>query len=184
MTNNDLAKIRRRVHLVLAAAILASVSANILAAEPSWTARSVAAWPPIALLFVVDVLGRAPTADGWAGRIAVVGAGLVAFVAGLASFTHVRTVALMVGESEPVAWVLPLSVDGLAVVCSVALVEINRRLNTATPMTAAADALNLNAERLGPTAVTPVERVDVPATSTDGHRPIMLLNSSPPTSGS
>ena len=125
--------LERRVHLVLAVALLASVAANVLAAQPSWIARGVAAWPPLALLFVVDVLGRAPVASGWLGRASVAGAAGVASVAALASFTHVRHVALAVGESNLVAWVLPISVDGLAVVCSVALVEINRHKRLPPP---------------------------------------------------
>ncbi|MGH1488199.1 MAG: DUF2637 domain-containing protein [Acidimicrobiales bacterium] len=188
MTDEALHSIRRRVHLALAAALLASVAANVLAAEPTVTARAVAAWPPVALMLVVDVLGRAPTARGWTGRVAVAAAGLVALVAGLASFSHVRAVALEVGESELVAWVLPLSVDGLAVVCSVALVEINRRLNATSIDDAAADAWTAIAEHLEPTVVTPVERTpkdrstEPAGPSTNGHRPLVLFNSSPPDS--
>jgi len=136
----ELHALKRRVHLVLAIALAASVAANVLAAEPTVVARSVAAWPPIALLLVVDVLGRVPVASGWTGRVAAGSAGLVALVAGIASFSHVRHVALEVGESELVAWILPLSVDGLAVVCSVALVEINYRLQPTTPTAPVADA--------------------------------------------
>ena len=46
---------------------------------------------------------------------------MVAAVAGVASFHHMHTVALTVGESQLVAWLFPFSVDGLAVVASVAL---------------------------------------------------------------
>lgn len=187
MTNNpELLLLRRRVHAVLAVALLASVAANVLAAEPTVVARAVAAWPPVALLLVVDVLGRAPIADGWTGRIAVAAAGLVASVAALASFAHVRHVALMVGESELVAWVLPLSVDGLAVVSSVALVEINRRLKTPTPEQDVEAALNAVAEHLEPTRITPAPRPATPVSSAslNGHRPLVLFDtSSPPTSG-
>ena len=181
MTNDDLAKIRRRVHAALGAALLASVAANVMAAEPTIAARAVAAWPPVALMLVVDVLGRAPTAKGWTGRASVASAGLVALVAGLASFSHVRAVALTVGESELVAWVLPLSVDGLAVVCSVALVEINHRLNTTTsPEVAAADALDAIAAHLEPTEITPIGRqpIEPAATEADGPRPLVLFNNS------
>ncbi|MGH1505077.1 MAG: DUF2637 domain-containing protein [Acidimicrobiales bacterium] len=131
MGTDELHKIRLRVHLVLGVALLASVAANVLAAEPTAVARCVAAWPPVALLLVVDVLGRVPLASGWGGRLAAGAAGLVALVAAVASFSHVRHVALEVGESQLVAWILPLSVDGLAVVCSVGLVEINQRLRPA-----------------------------------------------------
>ena len=90
----------------------------------------------------------------------------------------------MVGESELVAWVLPLSVDGLAVVCSVALVEINRRLRTTSPAAAASDALNAIAEHLEPTIVTPIARTTSHEPSgLYGHRPLDLFDSSTPTSG-
>lgn len=118
--------LRRRVQAALLAAVAASVAANILAAEPTTVARAVAAWPPIALLLTIDVLGRVPKASGPIGWATTIATGLVASVAGLASFAHVRHVALEVGESELVAWVLPLSIDGLAVVCSIALVELNQ----------------------------------------------------------
>lgn len=142
MTDQDLHHLRRRVHAVLAAALLASVAANVLAAEPTVIARCVAAWPPIALLLVVDVLGRVPSNPGVGGRLSSVAAGLVALVAAIASFSHVRHVALEVGESELVAWILPLSVDGLAVVCSVALVEINRRLQPNDPVAVPVDPVD------------------------------------------
>jgi len=162
MTIDQLHSIRLRVHLALVVALLASVAANVLAAEPTVVARAVAAWPPVALMLVVDVLGRAPTGSGWIGRVAVAAAGVVAFVAGLASFAHVRAVALAVGESDLVAWVLPLSVDGLAVVCSVALVEISGRLNGLDD-----DAHAVSFEP-----------------SLNERPPLVLFNSSPPDSGS
>lgn len=114
---------------MLAVALAVSVAANVTAAEPTVIGRAVAAWPPIALLLVVDVLGKAPVAPGWLGRLAIAATGLVAAVAAVASFTHMRHVALAAGESELVAVLFPLSVDGTAIVCSVALVEINRRTN-------------------------------------------------------
>ncbi len=121
------------------------------------------------------MLGRAPLASGWAGRAAAGAAALVACVAALASFSHVRHVALEVGESELVAWVLPLSVDGLAVVCSVALVEINRQLRNPTPTHAVEAATD-------PDAVTTSDRTPAPSASVNGHRPLVLFNSSTPNS--
>lgn len=185
MTSDQLHSIRRRVHFALAAALLASVAANVLAAEPTVVARAVAAWPPVALMLVVDVLGRAPTASGWTGRVAVAAAGMVAFVAGLASFAHVRAVALAVGESELVAWVLPLSVDGLAVVCSVALVEISRRLGAielqavdpiVAPVVEPADATES-------IEITSTAAASAVPSGQNGHRSLVLFNPSPPDSG-
>ena len=166
MTDQDLRSLKRRVHTVLAIALLASVAANVLAAEPTFVARCVAAWPPVALLLVVDVLGRVPTSPGAGGRLASAAAGVVALVAAVASFSHVRHVALEVGESELVAWILPLSVDGLAVVCSVALVEINRRHKHELPALQEVESSPL----VDVPFVPPVERV-----SSNGSEPVAWL---------
>ncbi len=133
MTGYDLVSVRHRLLGVLWAAAGVSVACNVLSAEPSWVGRGVAAWPPIALLLVVEVLARSPLPAGRWRFAAVGGAGTVAVVAAIASFTHMQAVARQVGESELVATLFPLSVDGLAVVASVALVEVNRRLAAPLP---------------------------------------------------
>ena len=130
MTTKDLASVRRRLLATLWAAAGVSVVCNVLSAEASWVGRGVAAWPPVALLLVVEVLARSPLPNGRWRWAAVVGAGSVAAVAAIASFTHMQAVARQVGESELVATLFPLSVDGLAVVASIALVEANRRTGT------------------------------------------------------
>jgi hypothetical protein len=130
MTGHDLASVRRRLLAVLWAAAGVSVACNVLSAEPSWVGRGVAAWPPIALLLVVEVLARSPLPAGRWRFATVGGTGSVAAVAAIASFTHMQAVARQVGESELVATLFPLSVDGLAIVASVALVEVNRRIST------------------------------------------------------
>jgi hypothetical protein len=133
MAPSELRTVRRRLLGVLWAAAGVSVACNILAAEASWVGRGVAAWPPIALLLVVEVLARSPLPAGGWRWLAVGGAGSVAAVAALASFTHMQSVATQVGESPLVAALFPLSVDGLAVVASVALVETNRRTTQPPP---------------------------------------------------
>lgn len=55
--------------------------------------------------------------------LTVISAALVALVAAIASYEHMRDVALMAGQSDVIAWLLPLSVDGLIVVSSVALAD-------------------------------------------------------------
>ena len=119
--------IGRWVRVVLALALSVSVVANVLAADSSVVGRAVAAWFPIALLLLVDVLSRAPRSSGWLGGAVTVATGLVAVAAAVASFSHMREVALAAGESPLVAVLFPLTVDGLAVVCSAALVELGRR---------------------------------------------------------
>jgi len=139
MTAHELASVRRRLLGVLWAAAGVSVACNVLSAEPSWVGRGVAAWPPVALLLVVEVLARSPLPDGRWRFAAIGGAGSVAVVAAIASFTHMQAVARQVGESELVATLFPLSVDGLAVVASVALVEVNRRSAAPHPVVAVVD---------------------------------------------
>lgn len=112
---------RQRLLLVLWTAGAVSVACNVLAASPTLAGRAVAAWPPIALLLVVEVLTRSPLPRGHLRWTAALGAAAVASVAAVASFHHMHAVALEVGESRIVAWLFPLSVDGLAVVTSVAL---------------------------------------------------------------
>ena len=113
---------RTRLLGVLWAAGVVSVVCNVLAADPTVIGRGVAAWPPIALLLVVEVLARSPLPAGRLRWAAVLGAGVVAVTAAIASFHHMHEVALTAGESELVAWLFPLTVDGLAVVASTALV--------------------------------------------------------------
>jgi hypothetical protein len=88
--------------------------------------RAVAAWPPIALLLVVEVLARSSLPVGRLRWVAGGGAACVATTAALASFHHMHEVALAAGESNLVAWLFPLTVDGLAVVASVALLGANQ----------------------------------------------------------
>lgn len=169
---DSVASLKRRIHAILVAALLVSVACNVAAAEPTWLGRLVAAWPPLALMLVVDVLGRRPAGGGWAGRLQVAGAAGVASVAAVASFAHMHSVALAAGESELVAWLFPLTVDGLAVVCSVALVGINRP----EPFPTADDTALLDIERVAVVAeqapatekLSPAARREaIAATSTD-----------------
>lgn len=54
-------RVRPVARLAFTAGVLASVAANVAAAQPSAGARIVAAWPAVALLLVVEMLAR-PTA--------------------------------------------------------------------------------------------------------------------------
>ena len=48
---------------------------------------------------------------------------IVAAVAGIISYGHIRSVALSVGESELAGALLPIGVDGLIVVATLAMLE-------------------------------------------------------------
>ncbi|MBB5871976.1 hypothetical protein F4553_005355 [Allocatelliglobosispora scoriae] len=76
------------------------------------------------------------TVTTWASRI---GALAVASVAGYASFRHITHVALMAGESAPVATVYPLAIDGLIVVGTMAMLA--DKANGRMPRTSARFAL-------------------------------------------
>ncbi len=116
----------RRVHGALVVSLGVSIASNVLAAEPTLVGRLVAGWPPVALLLTVDVVGRVRSSSGVLSIIRFVATAVVALVAAVASFSHMRHVALLYGESELVGWLFPLTVDGVAVVCSVALIDLKR----------------------------------------------------------
>ena len=157
---------RHRLLLVLWAAGGVSVTCNVLAAEPSAVGRAVAAWPPVALLLVVEVLARSPLPTGRLRWAAVGGAACVASVAALASFHHMHEVAGSVGESELVALLFPLSVDGLAVVASVALVGTGKPGDAESPPRGPVDeppAHPLTSENDRLPAPSPAALAEVPA---------------------
>jgi Protein of unknown function (DUF2637) len=51
-------RVRPMARIAFAAGVAASIAANIAAAQPTWGARVVAAWPALALLLVVELLSR------------------------------------------------------------------------------------------------------------------------------
>jgi hypothetical protein len=150
----------------------------VLAAEPTTVGRGVAAWPPIALLLVVEVLARSPLPTGRLRWAAITGAALVAVVAAVASFHHMHEVASSVGESTLVAYLFPLSVDGLAVVASVALLGTDRPDRD----TSAAQLEPEPSDRPAPTPEPPP--VDShPAVTADGLTPASVSLFVPPIGG-
>jgi hypothetical protein len=56
-------RVRPAARVAFAAGVLASIAANIAAAEPTSGARIVAAWPALALLLVVEMLSRSGRAQ-------------------------------------------------------------------------------------------------------------------------
>jgi len=132
---STLRRIRWAMRAALALGIAASVSANVLHAQPNDIARVIAAWPPVALLVAVETLGRAPIRKrlNWV-RMAAVGA--IATIAAWVSYWHMAGVAARYGEDLGSAHLLPLSVDGLILMTSVTLVDLTARVRS---MRAAAD---------------------------------------------
>jgi hypothetical protein len=129
-----LPRIRLGVRAVLTLAIAASIAANILHANPDAIARSISAWPPLALLLAVELISRVPVHGRWLPGIRLLATAAIAGIAAWVSYWHMVEVARTHGESVTSAHLIPLSVDGLIVVTSICLVEIGGRLAaTGTP---------------------------------------------------
>jgi hypothetical protein len=131
--------IRWGVRGVLMLGVVASTIANILHAEPNGISRTIAAWPPLALLLTIELMARIPVHRLWLAIARLGAAGLIASIAAWVSYWHMAGVALRYGEATDAAHLLPLSVDGLIVVASICLVELGGRIRTADeqPRTAA-----------------------------------------------
>ncbi|RQX13427.1 hypothetical protein DDE19_26165, partial [Micromonospora ureilytica] len=110
-----------------AAGIGASLAANVAHAGADAGARAVAGWAPLALLLCSEVMTRVPAPRHPVLRgVQVVGTVVVAAVAALASYRHMRGLALDYGEDNLTASTLPLSVDGLVLVSSIGLVVLSQ----------------------------------------------------------
>ncbi|MDE3724441.1 DUF2637 domain-containing protein [Nocardiopsis sp. N85] len=104
-----------------------SVGANVLHAldgeGPVEAGQVIASgWAPVALLLVAELVARARNAGPWwIVALRWIGTGVVATVAAVVSYGHMRDLLLSYGETALVAHLLPLSVDGLLLVASLAL---------------------------------------------------------------
>jgi hypothetical protein len=79
-------------------------------------------WAPVALLLVAELVARArQSGPWWIIALRWTGTAVVAGVAAVVSYGHMRDLLLSYGETELVAHLLPLSVDGLLLVASLAL---------------------------------------------------------------
>ncbi len=123
-----LLKARTLTRGILIAALVASLAANVVAAEPTVVGAVVAAWPPLALIATVELLTKVPSSGGWRTRMRYAAGGLIAAIAAWVSYWHMVHVALDAGEGTIAAHLIPLVVDGLVVVTSATLAEINVQL--------------------------------------------------------
>ena len=123
-----LLRVRSAVRAILVLGVAASVTANVLHAEPSLVGRSIAAWPPVALLLTIELISRVPVHRWPLALLRMATTGAVAGIAAWVSYWHMVDVAMTHGEQPVSAHLVPVSVDGLVVVASVCLVEIDARL--------------------------------------------------------
>jgi hypothetical protein len=127
--------IRWGVRGVLMLGVVASTVANVLHAEPNVISRTIAAWPPLALLLTIELISRIPVHRVWLAASRLCAAAAIAGIAAWVSYWHMAGVALRYGEASGAAHLLPLSVDGLIVVASICLVELGGRIRAAEEST-------------------------------------------------
>ncbi len=124
--------VRWGARATLTLGVAASGAANILHAQPDPIARAISAWPPLALLLAVELISRIPVHRRWMAAVRLTAASLLAGIAGWVSYWHMAAVAAVYGETSSSAHLLPLTVDGLIVVASISLVELNARIRAYT----------------------------------------------------
>ncbi|MFG2021088.1 DUF2637 domain-containing protein [Actinomadura geliboluensis] len=115
--------------------VAVSVAANVAhtyyipgAGRPPVGAQLAAAFYPLALLLVVEILARVPWPGGLAWTAARYGGtSVVAGVAAVVSYRHMAALLTAYGEDALTARIGPLAVDGLMVVASFALLAIGRQ---------------------------------------------------------
>lgn len=115
--------------------VAVSVAANVGhtwyipgAGRPPVGAQLAAAFYPLALLLVVEILARVPwPSSPWWTAARFGGASVVAAVAAVVSYRHMSALLAAYGEDALTAAIGPLAVDGLMVVASFALLAIGRQ---------------------------------------------------------
>ena len=126
----QLIRLRWVVRIVLTVGLAASVAANILHALPNPISRTIAAWPPVALLLTVELVSRIPVTRWWRAAIRITATATIASIAGWISYWHMQGVTARYGESGSASYLVPLTVDGLIVVASISLVELAVAIRT------------------------------------------------------
>lgn len=123
-------RLRWGVRAVLVLGIAASVAANILHALPDNISKSFAGWPPLALLLCIELVSRIPVTNMWRGLIRVSATAMVASIAGWISYWQMASVAAKYGDAGGSNYLFPLTVDGVIVVVSISLVELNVKIRS------------------------------------------------------
>lgn len=146
--------------------------------HPPVGAMLAAGFAPVALMLVIEIWSRVPWPTGtrWVvGRW--IGSGLVASVAAVVSYRHMRGLLIAYGEPKLTATIMPLAVDGLMVVASIALMALSHAKRSAPTAQVTAPTVPTArpavAKRVRPTATPPPAVVTAPtvADRTNGSAP-------------
>lgn len=151
--------LRWAVRFTLVLGVAASVAANILHADPNPVSRTIAAWPPLALLLTVELVSRIPVHRRDLAAVRVIATSAIAGIAAWISYWHMQGVAANYGEEGSSSYLLPITVDGLIVVASVSLVELAGRYRALTEETQEVAKVPAAPPAVAPTspAMAPVE---------------------------
>ncbi|AGL13900.1 DUF2637 domain-containing protein [Actinoplanes sp. N902-109] len=129
MQEQKLIVLRRIVRGVLALALAVSLVANVLHAQDNVISQAISAWPPLALMLTVELISRIPVSSFWLATARIMATTAIAGIAAWVSYWHMVAVAKHYGEANYGSeYLWPLTVDGLAIVASIGLVEISGRL--------------------------------------------------------
>lgn len=172
-----LRRIRWAARGTLTLGVAASVTANVLHAEPNLIAQTIAAWPPLALLITVELVSRVPVHRRSLAAVRLVATTAIASIAAWVSYWHMVGVAQRYGETSEAPYLLPVSVDGLVIVASVSLVELAGLIRTAEDKLAAEPVAGPEPARV-PAEVPPV--APVLTLVTDPAEPVEVPPALPP----
>lgn len=120
---------RRTAVAVDLAAVAASLAANIAAAPRSVGGWLVAAVAPVGLFLAIVLWHRSHgVLAGWLSPIFNIGLGAIAAGAAWISFGHLQEVAERFGQSPGAAAVIPLVIDGAAVLATIVVISAGQRI--------------------------------------------------------
>ena len=121
---------RRWIRLTLAIGVAASVAANFLHTETSLETQLASVWPPLALLLAIEHVARRRLRDPRKNKVRTFALVVIAAICAIASYLNMVAYFRHLGTGV-MAWLLPLSVDGLVVLASVTLFDITDELREA-----------------------------------------------------
>jgi len=112
---------------------LTSIWANVLHSQAAMVPIIINSLPPVIILAGFEMSSRIPLWEGpwyhprrWARPIAMVG---ITGIGGWLSYWHQRSAFFRYSKEEQTAMLLPLAIDGLMIIASVAILDLGDRVN-------------------------------------------------------
>lgn len=148
LTVEQLRATRRTAIAIDLAAVAASLAANVAAAPRSVGGWLVAAVAPVGLFLAIVLWHRSHgVLGGWLARAFNLGLTGIAAGAAWISFGHLQEVAERFGQSPEAAAVIPLVIDGAAVLATIVVISAGQRASELEAAQAEADRIEREAER-------------------------------------